>query len=117
MAPAKSERRYRSLRLAGAATLATSLVTGMAAGTASGAIGWPMMSRAYATATATTPGHRMALMRAAAREFRVPVGLLLAISYNQTRWERQGDTPSIDGGYGPMDLTTGSFPAEYGRGD
>src|SRR5215831_2989550 len=116
MAPGKSGRRYRSLRVAGAATLATSLVTGMVAGTASGATGWPMMSRAHA-ATATTPGHRMALMRAAAREFRVPVGLLLAISYNQTRWERQDGAPSIDGGYGLMDLTTGSFPADYGRGD
>ena len=117
MATGKSGRRPRILRVAGTATLATSLVTGMAAGTASGATGWPMMSRAHATATATAPGHRMALMRAAAREFRVPVGLLLAISYNQTRWERQGNTPSIDGGYGLMDLTTGSFPAGYGRGD
>jgi hypothetical protein len=58
----------------------------------------------------------MALMRAAAREFRVPAGLLLAISYNQARWERPGGSPGIDGGYGLMNLTTGSFPAEYGRG-
>ena len=113
MATGESGRRYLILRVAGTATLATSLVTGMAVGTANGATGRPTMSRAHATAA----GHRMALMRAAAREFRVPAGLLLAISYNQTRWERRGDAPSIDGGYGLMDLTTGSFPAEYGRGD
>lgn len=116
MATGESGRGYLILRAAGTAALATSLVTGVAVGTASGATGWPMMSRAHA-ATATTPGHRMALMQAAAREFRVPAGLLLAISYNQTRWERRGDTPSIDGGYGLMDLTTGSIPADYGRGD
>ena len=56
----------------------------------------------------------MALIRAAAREFRVPVRLLLAISYNQSRWERQGDAPSVDGGYGLMDLTAGTFPADDG---
>jgi N-acetyl-anhydromuramyl-L-alanine amidase AmpD len=59
----------------------------------------------------------MALMRAAAREFGVPVGLLLAISYNQARWERQGNSPGVDGGYGLMDLTARTFPGEDGRGD
>jgi N-acetyl-anhydromuramyl-L-alanine amidase AmpD len=58
----------------------------------------------------------MALFRAAAREFRVPAGLLLAISYNQTRWER-GNSPSVDGGYGLMDLTAPVAPAASGRGD
>jgi membrane-bound lytic murein transglycosylase MltF len=53
----------------------------------------------------------MALMRAAAQEFRVPVRLLLAISYNQTRWERKGSAPNLDGGYGLMDLTTRTFPS------
>ena len=59
----------------------------------------------------------MALMRAAAREFGTPIGLLLAISYNQTRWERHGKTPSVDGGFGVMDLTARTFPVEDGRGD
>jgi N-acetyl-anhydromuramyl-L-alanine amidase AmpD len=58
----------------------------------------------------------MALMRAAASEFHVPVSLLLAISYGQTRWERPGDSPSIDGGYGLMDLTARTFPARDWRG-
>ncbi len=61
-------------------------------------------------------GSRLALMRAAATEFHVPVSLLLAISYNQTRWERPGDFPSVDGGYGLMDLTARTFPAQDWRG-
>src|SRR5260370_36292006 len=56
-------------------------------------------------------------MGAGAREFRVGAGLLLAVSYNQARWERQGGSRGIEGGYGLMNLTTGSFPAEYGRGN
>ena len=63
-----------------------------------------------------SPGSRMALMTAAAREFGVPVRVLLAISYNETRWARTGDSPSIDGGYGLMNLTAKSFPAVGGRG-
>jgi hypothetical protein len=117
MATGESGCRYLIPRVAGTAALATALVTGMAVGTASGATGWPMAVPAHVTASATAPGYRMALMRAAAREFRVPVGLLLAICYNQTRWERQGGSPGIDGGYGLMNLTTGSFPAGYGRGN
>jgi N-acetylmuramoyl-L-alanine amidase len=117
MATGESGRRHLIPRVTGTAALATALVTGMAVGTASGATGRPMAAHAHVTASATTPGYRMALMRAAAREFRVPVGLLLAISYNQTRWARQGGFPGIDGGYGLMDLTTGSFPAEHGRGN
>jgi N-acetyl-anhydromuramyl-L-alanine amidase AmpD len=59
----------------------------------------------------------MGLMRAAAGEFGVPVQLLLAISYDQTRWERPGSAPSVDGGYGVMNLTAKTFPADDGRGD
>ena len=72
--------------------------------------------QAPAQASAQSPGSRMALMSAAAREFGVPARLLLAISYNQTRWARTGDSPSIDGGYGLMNLTAKSFPAVNGRG-
>jgi N-acetylmuramoyl-L-alanine amidase-like protein len=117
MATGECGRRYLIPRVAGAAALATSLVTGMAVGTANGATGRPLTAGAHVTASATAPGYRMTLMRTAAREFRVPVGLLLAISYNQARWERQGGSPGIDGGYGLMNLTTGSLPAEYGRGN
>jgi N-acetyl-anhydromuramyl-L-alanine amidase AmpD len=53
---------------------------------------------------------------AAAKEFHVPKSVLMATSYNLTRWETHAGQMSADGGYGPMDLRT-SQPAEDGRGD
>ena len=61
-------------------------------------------------------GVRMGQMRAAAREFGVPVAVLLAVSYVETRWERTGDGPSVDGGYGVMNLTAPSVRASDDRG-
>jgi hypothetical protein len=58
----------------------------------------------------------MAQMRAAAREFGVPVAVLMAVSYAETRWERTGYGPSIDGGYGVMNLTGPSLLASDDRG-
>jgi len=58
----------------------------------------------------------MAQMRAAAREFGVPVAVLLAVSYVETRWERTGDGPGVDGGYGVMNLIAPSLPASVDRG-
>ena len=93
------------------AALAISVMTGVALSLGSGSIGLAATGSHPGVAAS---GHRMALIRAAAREFRVPVRLLLAISYNQSRWERQGDAPSVDGGYGLMDLTARDFPAGDG---
>jgi soluble lytic murein transglycosylase-like protein len=63
------------------------------------AAGHPAVSRPAASG-------RMALFLAAAKESGVPAGLLLAIGYNESRWEPHGTTPSADGGYGLMNLTT-----------
>lgn len=52
---------------------------------------------------------------AAAQEFGVPEPLLLAYSYNQTRWEDHKGQPSVNGGYGLMHLT-GLAEVEDGRG-
>jgi N-acetyl-anhydromuramyl-L-alanine amidase AmpD len=41
----------------------------------------------------------------AALEFRVPVSVLLSVSYNVSRWEHHKGAPSVSGGYGPMHLT------------
>jgi hypothetical protein len=71
----------------------------------------------YSRVGTSAAGSRLALLRAAAREFGVPVRLLLAISYNETRWERRGAAPSVDGGYGLMGLTARTFPTADGRGD
>jgi N-acetyl-anhydromuramyl-L-alanine amidase AmpD len=50
-------------------------------------------------------GALQASFAAAASEFGVPEGLLLAIAYNLSRWEQRGGAPSFAGGYGPMQLT------------
>jgi N-acetylmuramoyl-L-alanine amidase-like protein len=115
-----AERRRKALRAAtaGVAVLATGVVTCLAVGSAGGGHGG-LADAAFARAQAggAAPGRTMALMRAAAGEFGVPVQLLLALSYDQTRWERLGSAPSVDGGYGVMDLTARTFPADDGRGD
>jgi N-acetylmuramoyl-L-alanine amidase len=98
-------------RPARVAALAISVMTGVVVSLASGGTG---LAATRSHPGRAESGHRMALIRAAAREFRVPDRLLLAISYSQSRWERQGDAPSVDGGYGLMDLTATTFPADDG---
>ncbi|MEU8106243.1 N-acetylmuramoyl-L-alanine amidase [Nonomuraea muscovyensis] len=49
----------------------------------------------------------------AAREYGVPVSVLLGVSYLQSRWDTHDGRPSTDGGYGPMhlvDLETAAHP-------
>lgn len=60
------------------------------------------------TAAPAAPRHNPAALqsafRAAATEFAVPESLLLAVSYNLSRWETHRGAPSVAGGYGPMHL-------------
>jgi hypothetical protein len=98
------------------AALTISLVAGVAvslttAGTGLGA------TESFPARSDAASGYRMAELRAGAQEFGVPVRLLLAISYNQSRWERQGGAASVDGGFGLMDLAAKTFPAGDARGD
>src|SRR5512142_1210555 len=100
-----------------ATALVASLVTAGVVGVGSGGTALAGALSSHARPDVAASERRMALMQAAAREFGVPVGLLLAISYDQTRWERPGDSPGVDGGYGLMDLTARAFPMTDGRGD
>ncbi|MFG3436724.1 N-acetylmuramoyl-L-alanine amidase [Nonomuraea sp. NPDC047897] len=53
----------------------------------------------------------------AAREYGVPVSVLLGVSYLQSRWDTHDGRPSTDGGYGPMhlvDLETAARPDDHG---
>lgn len=52
----------------------------------------------------------------AAKEFQVPIELLMAVSYYQSRWENHNGEASVDGGFGPMNLRT-TVAVEDGRGD
>jgi N-acetyl-anhydromuramyl-L-alanine amidase AmpD len=41
----------------------------------------------------------------AAKEFNVPVSVLMSVAYNESRWDQHGGKPSTSGGYGVMHLT------------
>jgi N-acetyl-anhydromuramyl-L-alanine amidase AmpD len=99
--------RLTRLAAAGSALAAAAVSLGAGAGLAAAASAQP---------GGPASGSRMTLMRAAASEFHVPAGLLLAISYGQTRWTSPGGFASVDGGYGLMDLTAKTSPAREGRG-
>jgi len=51
---------------------------------------------------------------AAATEFGVPTAVLLAVGYEESRWEMHSNLPSVAGGFGAMHLTD---TAVVGRGD
>jgi hypothetical protein len=95
------------------------------------ATGFAQSAGAGTTPVSAAPGSD-ALQRqfaAAAREFHVPESLLLALSYQQTRWEAHHGEPSTTGNYNVMGLTqvdpaavartiaAGSGPEVDGRGD
>ena len=48
---------------------------------------------------------RQAEFTAAAKEFGVPLPVLQALSYNETRWEAHAGQENAEAGYGPMNLT------------
>src|SRR5437867_2798589 len=58
-----------------------------------------------APAAQTRSTSLQAAFATAAREFGVPESILLAVSYNLSRWETHKGAPSFAGGYGPMHLT------------
>lgn len=116
MAKHQKNRRGHRIKFLLAAFLAPLLVAGVVISRTT--VGSSTQVAAYLATQGTSADTRMGLMRAAAQEFGVPVRILLAVSYMESRWEPHGDSPSIDGGYGMMDLTARTFPAnDDGRGD
>ncbi|MFD2081165.1 N-acetylmuramoyl-L-alanine amidase [Actinopolymorpha cephalotaxi] len=74
--------------------------------------------------TAGVSASRQAAFAQAAREYAVPLPVLLGVSYLETRWDAHHGRPSMAGGYGPMHLTDlaaataqGGTPAPGERGD
>lgn len=55
--------------------------------------------------TAGVSASRQAAFVQAAREYAVPLPVLLGVSYLETRWDAHKGRPSMAGGYGPMHLT------------
>lgn len=59
---------------------------------------------------------RQQLFMTAAQEFHVPASILMAVSYNQSRWQSHGNLQSVDGGYGLMDLRGPVAVPDNGKG-
>ncbi|MFD3163444.1 N-acetylmuramoyl-L-alanine amidase [Herpetosiphon sp. NSE202] len=59
----------------------------------------------FANTQTPAPSTLQAAFDQAAAEFDVPSELLLALSYNLSRWEQHSGQPSTSGGYGVMHLT------------
>src|SRR5438093_649563 len=67
-------------------------------------------------ASAAPPGSLQSAFESAAREFRVPQNVLMAVSYAVSRWE-PAIRPSAAGGFGPMQLADPSAaPVLAGKG-
>jgi N-acetyl-anhydromuramyl-L-alanine amidase AmpD len=65
----------------------------------------PAVPQPAPTAVQSSPTALQSAFTAAALEFKVPLSVLLSVSYNVSRWEQHGGAPSVSGGYGPMHLT------------
>jgi N-acetylmuramoyl-L-alanine amidase len=76
----------------------------------------PLTRPAVSTTPAARPVDLQAAFAAAAREYGVPPGLLLAVSYNESGWDQHGGEPSTDGGYGMMHLTDVPAPTPTDAG-
>ena len=78
-----------------------------------------MVSATPLTALAASQqNNRQEIFNKAAKEFNVPENVLLAVSYNESRWENHDGQASINGGYGLMNLTTASIQTDSDeRGD
>ncbi|MEU1806854.1 peptidoglycan recognition family protein [Streptomyces sp. NPDC019937] len=101
--PAPGPSRRTALRTASAAASAAFLLPVIAAAPAARADQPPSGG-----APAPSPDGSGALQRAfaaAAKEHRVPLSVLLGVSYLQSRWDGHRGAPSVTGGYGPMHLT------------
>src|SRR5690242_17329097 len=61
-------------------------------------------------------GRQAAFARAAA-EFGVPAPVLLAVGYEESRWEQHGGLPSTSGAHGVMGLVEVPAGAASARGD
>ncbi|MFD2350827.1 hypothetical protein ACFSTC_18120 [Nonomuraea ferruginea] len=79
-----------------------------------------LLQVAVAAAVLARPaGGRQDDFASAAREYGVPVSVLLGVSYLQSRWDAHAGEPSTAGGYGPMHLLdpaliTGASPRSGG---
>src|SRR4051794_5141970 len=72
---------------------------------------------AAAPAAQSEPTSLQAMFASAAKEFGVPDNILLAVSYNLSRWEHHAGQPSTGAGYGLMHLTATPSLVADAKGD
>src|SRR5262245_60315374 len=65
----------------------------------------PAMGQAAPVPQTDSVQSRQETYVAAAKAYGVPVDILLAVSYLETRWDTHAGQPSRAAGYGPMHLT------------
>src|SRR5262245_5337802 len=68
-------------------------------------------------AAAAPADSRQLAYESAAASYGVPVDVLLAVSYLESRWDANAGTPSTDAGFGPMHLTDAAYVATLPRFD
>ncbi|GAA4636147.1 N-acetylmuramoyl-L-alanine amidase [Actinoallomurus vinaceus] len=85
----------------------------LVAAVAAGAVYVQQSSSSAGLQSSSSPA-RQAAFAAAAKKYKVPEGVLLGVSYLESRWDTNDGLPSVSGGYGPMHLTQVS--AASGRG-
>lgn len=90
---------FRSMATGPAASLALIVAGGLFAAPL------PVQARLTAHSARDTPSALQKEFTVAAREFRVPEQVLLAVSYSESRWEGHNGRYDTDGGYGLMNLT------------
>ncbi|WP_030901659.1 N-acetylmuramoyl-L-alanine amidase [Streptomyces sp. NRRL F-5126] len=101
------------------------LLVGIAAGAAVAAGCLVALPSAQAALTGDSgPQDRQADFADAAKEFHVPLDVLLGVSYQESLWDAHGGQYNTSGGYGPMNLTdvtakmmSGGAAGAAGRGD
>jgi len=72
---------------------------------------------AAAPAAQSEPTSLQAMFASVAKEFGVPDSILLAVSYNLSRWEHHAGQPSTGAGYGLMHLTATPSLVADAKGD
>ncbi|HSX07404.1 MAG TPA: peptidoglycan recognition family protein [Candidatus Saccharimonadales bacterium] len=93
------------------------LAFGAGAMLATGILVLGVSGNAVVAAAAANQTNRMTLFNSAAKEFGVPVQVLVALAYNESRLVPHGSAPSVDGGFGLTNLTTKVTSTVDGRGD
>ncbi|WP_199809929.1 N-acetylmuramoyl-L-alanine amidase [Streptomyces sp. NRRL F-5126] len=81
------------------------LRTVLTAGTAAALLPVLAVTQPASAAQPHRAGSLQQAFASAAHRYHVPEGVLLAVSYMESRWDTHAGAPSVSGGYGPMHLT------------